>query len=303
MSASVVVIPHAARGALHDARLRRRLSRGDIALEWPPAEAFAKALEALGAPAPAAGLAALRYLADAGRGPAGWVAAADPVHFETRLRHLVVRSLAVTEEELRTVFATLQAELGDACEFECVGTRGYVRANPAFATVPVSVDAAAGGAPDAIPAQGGDAARLHRLLGEIQMILHDHPVNQRRADAGEAVLNSLWLWGGGELPAATQWRLPRLCGRDPLFAGYWLLNGGELAPGSAAGPAALAGREPFVCVTDDATAGAELALRAARRGPVSVVARDGLTAALGPFDRFRIWRRTAPEIAAPAGDV
>jgi hypothetical protein len=33
------------------------------------------------------------------------------------------------------------------------------------------------------------------------MVLHAHPVNQARAAAGLPVVNSVWPWGGGRLPA------------------------------------------------------------------------------------------------------
>ena len=37
-------------------------------------------------------------------------------------------------------------------------------------------------------------------LNECQMILHDHPVNQRLCTQHQPVVNSLWFWGGGKLP-------------------------------------------------------------------------------------------------------
>jgi hypothetical protein len=42
----------------------------------------------------------------------------------------------------------------------------------------------------------------HRLLTEIQMALYEHPVNTVREQRGDPVINSLWLWGAGKLPAA-----------------------------------------------------------------------------------------------------
>ena len=38
-------------------------------------------------------------------------------------------------------------------------------------------------------------------LNELQMLLHDHPVNQAREARGELPVNSLWLWGGGRQPS------------------------------------------------------------------------------------------------------
>jgi hypothetical protein len=37
-----------------------------------------------------------------------------------------------------------------------------------------------------------------RLLNEIQMVWHDHPVNQARVERGELPINSLWLFGGAQ---------------------------------------------------------------------------------------------------------
>lgn len=46
--------------------------------------------------------------------------------------------------------------------------------------------------------QGADALRWQRLLTEMQMLLHLHPLNQARVARGELMIGSLWLWGGGK---------------------------------------------------------------------------------------------------------
>jgi hypothetical protein len=48
--------------------------------------------------------------------------------------------------------------------------------------------------------QGSSGQRWRRLLNEVQMSLHQHPVNRRREAAGLPPANSLWFWGGGRLP-------------------------------------------------------------------------------------------------------
>lgn len=40
-----------------------------------------------------------------------------------------------------------------------------------------------------------------QLFVEIEMLLHQHPVNQLRQAAGQSVINACWLWGEGELQA------------------------------------------------------------------------------------------------------
>jgi hypothetical protein len=44
---------------------------------------------------------------------------------------------------------------------------------------------------------GEDALTWHRTFNEIQMLLHDHPLNTEREQRGEPVVNSVWFWGGG----------------------------------------------------------------------------------------------------------
>jgi hypothetical protein len=38
------------------------------------------------------------------------------------------------------------------------------------------------------------------LFNEIQMLLHEHPLNQLREARGEPPINSIWFWGGGTMP-------------------------------------------------------------------------------------------------------
>ena len=47
---------------------------------------------------------------------------------------------------------------------------------------------------------GDDAGYWHSVLNEIQMLLHQHPVNQVRQEKGQVSVNSVWLWGSGVLP-------------------------------------------------------------------------------------------------------
>jgi len=38
------------------------------------------------------------------------------------------------------------------------------------------------------------------ILNEIQMLLHEHPLNQVREERGDLALNGIWFWGGGVIP-------------------------------------------------------------------------------------------------------
>ena len=48
--------------------------------------------------------------------------------------------------------------------------------------------------------EGPDSPYWRRLMTELQMLLHTHPVNQAREQNGLTPVNSVWFWGGGELP-------------------------------------------------------------------------------------------------------
>jgi hypothetical protein len=65
---------------------------------------------------------------------------------------------------------------------------------------------------------GADAQRLRRLMSEIEMWLFEHAVNRSRTSNAAAVVNGLWLWGGGpaltSLPPVDGWT----AGDDPFFS-------------------------------------------------------------------------------------
>ncbi len=67
---------------------------------------------------------------------------------------------------------------------------------------------------------GADAARLRRLMSEIEMWLFEHAVNRQRMARAESTLNGLWLWGQGPplaaLPPVEGWA----AGDDPFFRAF-----------------------------------------------------------------------------------
>jgi hypothetical protein len=89
---------------------------------------------------------------------------------------------------------------------------------------------ARGRAMAAHPGTGQDAARSAALANEIQMLLHEQPVNEVRERRGEPPVNAVWLWGGGRFatPAARPFRRVRT--RDPLAAGLAMASGAAVLP-------------------------------------------------------------------------
>jgi hypothetical protein len=74
---------------------------------------------------------------------------------------------------------------------------------------------ALGGSMDQHP---DSSTALRRLGAEIEMWLHDHPINETRRRRGELPVTSFWLWGAGAIPtrAAVDATTPGLAAADQL---------------------------------------------------------------------------------------
>ena len=160
---------------------------------------------------------------------------------------------------------------------------------------------------------GPGAVGLKRLMTEIQMWLHDHPVNMRRAERGIETVNALWIWGGGMLPdRGTAGALPALFGTDAFLSGLWQMQGGAQVPLPASLDAINLAANPSVVVALESTPGSSQtpaqalvalerdwfgpAIAALRRGQLSCVqlhANDRLYALDRP-GLWRLWRQQRP---------
>jgi hypothetical protein len=88
---------------------------------------------------------------------------------------------------------------------------------------------------DAQPVGAGDPA-LRRLGAEIEMWLHEHPINDARTRRGEAPVTGLWLWGGGpslaprDTHAAGAVSSDIAFGSDAYLGGLWASLGKKVFP-------------------------------------------------------------------------
>ncbi len=146
-------------------------------------------------------------LAALGRDPgdAYWLAA-DPVSLvvgrdEVRLGS-VVGDLAPADAD--ALIATLNAHFAaDGLAFVAPRPDAFFVRLPAPPRLVTHPPAAAAGQPlRALLPEGVDAPAWRRWQSEIQMLLHEHPVNLAREREGRAPANSLWFSGGGTLPPA-----------------------------------------------------------------------------------------------------
>lgn len=136
----------------------------------------------------------------------GYWLCATPVHLETRRNALVLAdpaALEITAEASAAFVATLADHLRE----ESVTLhapqpdRWFLRCDATPAMTTSSLATVVGRDVRPFLPQGPDSARWHRILTEIQMLLHSHPVNDARETLGRLPVNSVWLWGGGTLPA------------------------------------------------------------------------------------------------------
>ena len=287
--------------------LERILARG---VRLPDVEPTAFLALVFGLDPPALAVAPFTRLAEGeGADQAFWLRA-DPVHLAPDRDQLVMLPAAVleaTQQELDTLVSAFNT---------LYGSEGWqlVMRHPAYGHLrsPHVLDAVThdpallAGRPvlEFMPA-GPGAAELRRLMNEVQMLFHTHPVNQAREEAGKPLINSLWLWGGGRLPLFSG-EAPTLVISDlPLVRGLAL----------------WAGRAPVHPVAADALEVDSLAALAAddvqmleRRwfAPLFQRVRSGergaLTLNLGSMGSYRLdkasawrfWRRPRPLTDAAA---
>lgn len=319
---AVVILQAGVAEGVRSPALRRWLGRTNVTSNGRPAEGLSRALDVLGVAAPRAGCAALRLWGQSGDRPANWVAAADPVYLEARLDHLCLHRLGPDElpaADLEPLFAELQAALGaaDDLEFMHLASSGYLCGGQPISTPALSADSLDGAEPSAYLPAGDGAARFHRLLSEIEMCLHQSPVQSRRIAASRRPVNALWIWGGGRAPETGSLMLPALYSDDPLLRGFWLSASAPVrAPSERLADCAAETGGAFVTSiarplessgSSDTLAGsiegklAELQ-RALRRGLIRelhLLFSDGVTVRVQGYHRFRFWRRPAAPFDTP----
>ena len=305
-SAAVVVLPPVF-GRLHDRTLLRWLARSSLQSGPEPRDLLASILGVLGKKQPQDGLGAMRMWGQTSDRPTVWIAAADPVYLEPRLDHLCLHALrepAVSRSELRSLFDHLQGTLAEDKNygFARLATCGYPRAEEPIITASVPPFVVHLRNPDDYLPAGENAADFRRLQSEIEMALHDHPVNVERQIRGSPPVNSLWLWGGGYAPESRVDPHPPLFADDPLLRGYWesVTGAVDTWPGtiSACLESCSAG---FVAIVPSAGDDGPLlesclhelhdAVRSRRLRRLSLLFADGIVASVGPTDRMRFWRR------------
>ena len=162
--------------------------------------------------------------------PRGTWACARPVHLLTAIEHLQFGSTGVVlgERERAALCRDLNAHFADrgyAFHAHGDGLDWAVQCPPLVScSSPEPAGLVGRNLRDLLPS-GPDGATITVLMNEIQMLLHEHPVNAERATRGLPIVNALWLWGFGSASAVAPVALARLATDDAWLAGLWHLHG------------------------------------------------------------------------------
>lgn len=178
---------------------------------------------------------ALSLLGDGGQpGTACWLRA-DPVHLRLNRDQLILGGASVfgiSQGEAEVFAAALNRHFADdgMVFYPLRPERWYLRTPtaPAIATTPLA--AAIGRHVDPLLPRGPEALAWHRFGNEIQMLLHDVPVNAARESRGALAVNSVWFWGAGSLPARIERPYALVVAHDPLARGLALAAACEARP-------------------------------------------------------------------------
>jgi hypothetical protein len=161
---------------------------------------------------------------DMGAFPGGYCLCAAPVHLRADTRGLILfdgSTFSLSEPESAALSAAVQDLLAeDGWHLHAPHPKRWYLCSERtqdLNTIPLAL---VRGRPvaDYLPAGQDGSAWLNRL-NELQMVLHTHPVNERRAAQGLPVINSLWLWGGGVLPAPADLPFDRMYTDDVFVRG------------------------------------------------------------------------------------
>lgn len=238
---------------------------------------------------------------------------AQPVHLAAGIDHLrlaPLRSLALSAADAQELGASIQAHFGDT-DFAVAGVvdgNWLLRFPGPVDCATHAPDAAVGRDVHGYMPTGRDGARIRSRSNEIQMLLHEHPVNQRRERAGQLPVNGAWLWGFGVVPArapAQQVAGWELRAADPWLRALWRGQGGRVP--TLAWPLAAVQGATLIALDEPPAAVATESLLWVERGLLQPLAAGLRSGSIGRVelllgdaewlvragDRWRFWHRPA----------
>lgn len=174
--------------------------------------------------------AAVTRSGDLQKSAAGFWMHAQPMHFAVGLDRLTALTLhgerRMSHAEREQLEPTIAAHLR-ASGFELVRTAAaewLVHSEQPLDVYSVAPDVAAANPLEDVMPRGADAPRLRRLMTELQMLLHEHPVSVARLQRGAPEINAIWFHGAGELGRIDRKALPQSFGEEDYLRGVYVLN-------------------------------------------------------------------------------
>ena len=155
----------------------------------------------------------------------------EPVHFAAGLDRLAYLPLEGETRILKSERTTLAGVLDE--HLQSLGMQLHTlsdgswcaRRAEAFAIETFNPEAAAANELQLAMPRGPDAGALRRLMTELQMLLHEHPVNEARARRGLPAVNAVWIWGQGTVAESTSTStLPAVFADVPYARGICALH-------------------------------------------------------------------------------
>lgn len=242
-------------------------------------------------------------------GAACWMYAA-PVHFALQRDYFALAypaPLPLSAEEGAILLADLNQHFTQEglCFHAASSGRWYLQTERQADMQTSLLNQAAGYDVREFQPQGPDAGYWKRIMNEMQMLLHEHPLNQAREARGELAVNSVWLSGQGRLPEKPQQRAyAAVYAQQSVARGLGALSGATVHDLPALATYLASSADDSLLVLDGAQADCTewlQALRSALRAgklqclTLSLVLRDRtLVARLTPLDAWKLWRRSKP---------
>lgn len=217
--------------------LERLLSRATIE-EWGVTGGDATLFKLFGvqiSPGHDLPVAAISRLGDRGEPGSGWWLRADPVHLRADLHQVLLfdaRVLAISAGEAQSLVDEFNRTFAaDGWSLEAPHpTRWYLRLDDDPGVRTHHLREAIGRDINPLLPQGESASRWHALLTEVQMLFHSARVNIERESRGQLPINSVWFWGGGELPHEVRSPAEGIYANDLLVRGLARLAGKAVSP-------------------------------------------------------------------------
>jgi len=279
--------------------LRRLLARADR-LDDGPRERLAMlaaAFEGTGEQLPAAALVREHLAGDAGE--AAWLNA-DPAWVQPDMngvRLMACGSLSLQPDEAQACAQLVQPAFAEAgLQLEVTAPNHWQLRMPPDVRLPdfAAPEQALGEDLYQHLPQGAEGRPWRVLLNEVQVLLHQHPLNAARQARGLPPVNSVWWWGAGRLPSALRSAFAGVVGNDVLLRALAAHAG---VPGQARTPSTVTTAPTGSLIDLQDVPAAELgrdwwpALQAlAQRQPLHFAFAGGERWSGRPWHRLRFWR-------------